>query len=65
MTDKGRLFTECTKIWTVVEFPSSKCHAQSTLIRIDSAYNFSIKFSPSMCVAVVAFLTEHTDSQHV
>ena len=54
MTDKDRLFTDSTNVHTVVEIASGKGQAQSTLISTrDSAHDFCVKFSPSVCVAVI------------
>ena len=60
MTDKDRLLTDDTiKSRTVVEFASGKGHSYlMTLISSeDSAHDFIVKFSPSVCAAVVASLT--------
>ena len=56
MTDKGRLLTDgIIKSHTVVEFTSGKGHA--LISTRDSVYDFIVKFSPSVCVALVASLT--------
>ena len=62
MTDKGRLLTDGTvKSHTVVEFASGKGHA--LISARDSPYDFIVKFSPSMCVAIVASLTGEMAAQ--
>ena len=61
MTDKDRLLTDDTiKPRTVVEFASRKALGPCILTLVgskDSAHDFIVKFSPSVCVAVVASLT--------
>ena len=60
MTDKARLLTDDNvKSRTVVEFASGKGHSYlMTLISSeDSAHDFIVKFSPSMCTFVVASFT--------
>ena len=61
MADKGRLLTDSTNhAATVIEFTSGKSmHNRSILISArNSAHNFSVKFSESVCVASVASLTK-------
>ena len=55
---QGQAAHEWCKLRTVLEFASGKGHASSTFISTrDSAQNFSVKFSPTVCIAVVASLT--------
>ena len=68
MADKGRLLTDSTNhTATVIEFTSGKSmHNQSILISArNSAHNFSVKFSESVCVASVASLTEEMAARSI
>ena len=65
---QGRLLTDSTNpAATVCEFASGKAmHNQSILISVrNSAHNFSVKFSESVCVASVASLTEQMAARSI
>ena len=59
MTDKGRLLTDGTNHarW-LSSLQVGNMHDGHSLNRRDSAHNFSVKFCPSLSVALVASLTE-------
>ena len=56
---QGQAVHRRCKSHTVVAFTSGKGCAKPTLISTrDSAHNFIVQFSPSVCVALVAFLDQ-------